>query len=82
VAPWKPRQRFQVTSEGREAAQRYLQAVQVAQESGDVRRELEAAKERWAGGLGLRPTDGILLETWPAASSAWPSFGRRSGPVT
>src|SRR5205809_3496596 len=33
VAPWKPRQRFQVTSEGREAAQRYGQAVQVAQAS-------------------------------------------------
>jgi hypothetical protein len=62
VAPWKPRQRFQVTSEGREAAESYRQAVQLAQESGDARRELEAAKVRWAGGLGLRPTDGILLE--------------------
>ena len=62
VAPWKPRQRFQVTSEGREAVERYRQAMQAAQATDDARRELDVAKERWAGGLGLRPIDGILLE--------------------
>ena len=62
VAPWKPRQRFQVTNEGREAVERYRRAMQMAQAAEDARRELDAAKEQWAGGLGLRPMDGILLE--------------------
>lgn len=62
VAPWKPRQRFVLTEEGRSAVDRYRQAMQAAQASGDARRELERSKEEWATSLGLRPTDGILLE--------------------
>lgn len=62
VAPWKPRQRFQVTDQGREAVEHYREAMRAAQAAEDARRELDVAKERWAGGLGLRPMDGILLE--------------------
>ena len=62
VAPWKPRQRFLVTDEGRAAVERYREAMRSAQAAEDARRELEAAKEQWAGSLGLRPMDGILLE--------------------
>lgn len=62
VAPWKPRQRFQVTDDGREAVERYRQAMSAAQASEDARSELDAAKARWAGALALRPIDGILLE--------------------
>jgi hypothetical protein len=51
-----------VTDEGREAVERYRLAMQAAQAAADARAELDAAKARWAGGLGLRPIDGILLE--------------------
>jgi len=62
VAPWKPRQQFNVTGDGRTAAEGYRAAVEAAQSSPDPRQELERAKREWAQRLALRPADGILLE--------------------
>ena len=62
VAPWKPRQRFQVTVDGHAAVERYREAMRAAQAADDARRELDLAKGRWAESLALRPIDGILLE--------------------
>lgn len=62
VAPWKPRQRFLVTDDGRTAVERYRIAMRAAQASDDARRAIDRAKDEWAKSLGLRPVDGILLE--------------------
>lgn len=62
VQPWKPRQRFQVTSLGHEAASSYRAAVTDAQSSTDARAAMERAKQAWAEGYRVKPTDGILLE--------------------
>lgn len=62
VVPWKPRQRFQVTGDGRTAVEGYRTVVEAAQSSADPRAELDRAKREWSQRLGLRPSDGILLE--------------------
>jgi len=66
VAPWKPRQRFQVTGRGFEAAESYRQAMVSAQAAADARTALETAKQEWAQRYSLRPADGILLEDMAA----------------
>jgi len=62
VVPWKPRQRFRISSLGQAAAQSYQSAVQAAQQSASQRTELDRAKQGWADGLKLRPMDGIVLD--------------------
>lgn len=62
VVPWKPRQRFRLTSLGHGAAERYHAAVGAAQQSASPRSELERAKQAWADELKLRPMDGIVLD--------------------
>jgi len=66
VAPWKPRQQFELTAAGQSAVQRYHEVIRAAQQARDPRQELDRAKEEWARGLGLRPVDGILLEDFAA----------------
>jgi hypothetical protein len=62
VQPWKPRQRFQLTSMGRAAVESYRSAMQDAQRASDPRNELDRAKREWAERHRLRPADGIVLE--------------------
>ena len=62
VVPWKPRQQFRVTPDGRGAIERYRQVVQTAQQANEPRPALDRAKSEWAEGLKLRASDGILLE--------------------
>jgi hypothetical protein len=62
VVPWKPRHRFGVTENGREAILRYREVVKEAQSSVDPRAELDRAKLGWAESLKLRPSDGIILD--------------------
>ena len=61
VVPWKPRQRFLLTTPGHAAAESYQSAVRDAQQSASQRTQLEQAKQAWADGLKLRPMDGIVL---------------------
>jgi len=69
VAPWKPRQRFQVTPPGHAATETYRASMQAAQQARDPRAELDRAKADWAMALNLRPADGILLEDLAAGRS-------------
>lgn len=69
VVPWKPRQRFLVTSLGRAAVESYQNAVSAAQHSESPRTELDRVKQEWADGLKLRPPDGIVLEELTAGRS-------------
>jgi hypothetical protein len=62
VVPWKPRQRFQVTSLGHDAASSYNAAMRGAQNVPDARGALERAKQEWAERYRVKPVDGILLE--------------------
>ena len=62
VVPWKPRQRFHLTSLGLAAAESYQNSVRTAQQAASQRAELDRAKQAWADGLKLRPMDGIVLD--------------------
>jgi hypothetical protein len=62
VVPWKPRQRFQISTLGQAAVERYHSTIHAAQQSASQRTELDRAKQEWADDLKLRPMDGIVLD--------------------
>jgi hypothetical protein len=70
VQPWKPRQRFLVTTLGRQAVERYHETIGAAQDSADPRTALESAKQTWAVALSLRPTDAMVLEDLAAGHTS------------
>lgn len=59
---WPPRQRIHLTPEGKTAQAAYQQLVRQARESNLSIAALEASLVEWAGALGIRASDGVLLD--------------------
>jgi len=59
---WPPRQRIHLTPEGEAARTAYQQLVTTARGANVAAAELDAKLEAWAGQLGVRASDGVLLE--------------------
>lgn len=59
---WPPRQRIHLTPEGKVAQAAYQALVRTARESNLVTAELESSLANWAGQLGIRASDGVLLD--------------------
>ena len=59
---WPPRQRMHLTPEGETARLGYQEVVREARGSGGKPGELDARLDAWAGTLGVRASDGVLLE--------------------
>jgi len=59
---WPPRQRIHLTPEGTAAQAAYQALVRQGRESNLATAELEASLAAWAGQLGIRASDGVLLD--------------------
>ena len=59
---WPPRQRIHLTPEGEQARVAYKLVVSSAREANLPSAELETKLEAWAGALGVRSSDGVLLD--------------------
>lgn len=59
---WPPRQRMHLTPEGEAARVGYQAVVREARGALGKASELEAQLDAWAGALGVRSSDGVLLE--------------------
>lgn len=59
---WPPRQRIHLTPEGEAARAAYVQLVQDGRAQGLSSADLEAKLTGWAGALGVRASDGVLLD--------------------
>lgn len=64
---WPPRQRFTVTDSGREALQRYRDAITLSHKSNlDARELLTRAQREWAGSYQVEGSDATVLEEFAA----------------
>ena len=59
---WPPRQRIHLTPEGEAARASYQEAVRLGREKNLAAAELDAALNDWAAKLGLKTSDGVLLD--------------------
>ena len=59
---WPPRQRIHLSREGDAARAAYQILVREAREQNAATGALESQLAQWSGQLGVRPSDGVLLE--------------------